>query len=86
MQTPLQSVALSTEDVIHLTNAHEEAPSNQSVVQEPGIALALTEDSAAADSTRGFWLWIAADNLKLAARHAVACAEELAALRAAKPQ
>lgn len=71
--------------VLHVTNAHEEAPSNQSVVQEPGIALALAEESAAA-GTRGFWLWIAADNLKLAARHAVACAEELAALRAAKPQ
>jgi aspartate-semialdehyde dehydrogenase len=72
--------------VVHLTNAHEEAPSNQSVVQEPGIAVALTEEPLTPDNTRGFWLWIAADNLKLNARHAVACAEELAALRAAKPQ
>jgi aspartate-semialdehyde dehydrogenase len=72
--------------VVHLTNAHEEAPSNQSVVQEPGIAIALTEKFPKAGNTRGFWLWIAADNLKLMARHAVACAEELAALRAAKPQ
>jgi aspartate-semialdehyde dehydrogenase len=68
-------------DVIHLTNAHEEAPSNQSVVQEPGIAIALTEESSNSADTHGFWLWIAADNLKLTARHAVACAEELAALR-----
>jgi aspartate-semialdehyde dehydrogenase len=72
--------------VLHLTNAHEEAPSNQSVVEEPGIAVALTEDLPTPDNTRGFWLWIAADNLKLAARHAVACAEELVALRAVKPQ
>lgn len=72
--------------VLHVTNAHEEAPSNQSVVQEPGIAVALSEDSFAADDMRGFWLWMAADNLKLTARHAVGCAEELAALRTAKPQ
>ena len=72
--------------VVHLTNPHEEAPSNQSVVQEPGIAIALTEESSTSDETRGFWLWMAADNLKLAARHAVACAEELAALGAAKRQ
>lgn len=72
--------------VVHLTAAHEEAPSNQSVVQEPGIAIALTEESSNSDETRGVWLWIAADNLKLTARHAVACAEELAALWAGKPQ
>jgi aspartate-semialdehyde dehydrogenase len=72
--------------VVHLTNAHEEAPSNQSVVQESGIAVALNEESADAADTRGFWLWIAADNLRLTARHAVACAEELAGVRAAKPR
>ena len=72
--------------VIHVTNAHEEAPSNQSVVQEPGIAVTLTEESPAREDMRGIWLWVAADNLKLTARHAVACAEELAALRTAGPQ
>ena len=72
--------------VLHVTNAHEEAPSNQSVVQEPRIAIAITEEPLPRDGTRGLWLWIAADNLKLTARHAVACAEELAAFRAAKPQ
>lgn len=65
--------------IVHLTNVHEEAPSNQSAIQEPGIAIALTEESPSLDQTRGFWLWIAADNLKLTARHAVACAQELAA-------
>lgn len=70
--------------VVRLTNAHEEAPSNQSVVEEPGIAIALTEGTPAYNNGRGLWLWIAADNLKLAAHHAVACAEELAALRSGK--
>jgi len=72
--------------VIHLTSPDEEAPSNQSVVEEQGIAVALGEDSPMAGDTRGFWLWIAADNLKLAARHAVACAEEFAPSRTGKPQ
>jgi len=71
--------------IIHVTNPDESAPSNQSVVEEQGIAIALTEDSLASGDARGYWLWIASDNLKLAARHAVACAEELAAVRA-KPQ
>ena len=72
--------------IVHLTNSREETPTNQSVVQEPGIAIALAEESVIPDDTRGFWLWIAADNLKLAAGHAVVCAEELAALRTGKPQ
>lgn len=71
--------------VVHVTNAHEEAPSNQSVVQEPGVAVTLTEESSAQENTHGIWLWIAADNLKLTARHAVACAEELVALRTERP-
>lgn len=73
-------------DVVHVTDPHEEAPTNQSIVEEQGIAIALTEDAATQGNTHGFWLWIAADNLKLAARHAVACAEELAASHTAKPQ
>jgi aspartate-semialdehyde dehydrogenase len=71
--------------IIHLVNPHEEAPTNQSVAEEPGIAIALTEESSTTDAP-GFWLWIAADNLKLAARHAIACAEELATLRATNAQ
>lgn len=72
-------------EVVHVTNANEEAPSNQSVVQESGIAITITEEPPSRDG-RGFWLWIAADNLKLTAQHAVACAEELASLRVGKPQ
>jgi len=72
--------------VVRVTNPHEEAPSNQSMVQEPEIVIALTEESRTQENLRGFWLWIVADNLKLAARHAVACAEELASSRAGKAQ
>jgi aspartate-semialdehyde dehydrogenase len=73
-------------EVVRVTNLHEEAPSNQSMVQEPGIAIALTAEPLTQSNVRGFWLWIAADNMKLAARHAVACAEELISSRASKSQ
>jgi aspartate-semialdehyde dehydrogenase len=71
---------------ITVTNAAEDAPSNQSVMQDPGISIALSEDSAHSPDTRAFWLWTAADNLKLAARNSIACAEELVARRASKAQ
>lgn len=70
--------------LVHLTTTHEDAPTNQSIVEEQGIAISLTEDAPAAQDTRGFWLWMAADNLKLAARQAVATAAEIATSRTAK--
>jgi aspartate-semialdehyde dehydrogenase len=72
--------------IVHVTNPHEEAPTNQSVVEEQGIVVALAEDSTNAHDTRGFWLWMAADNIKLASREAVVCAVELAASQNAKLQ
>lgn len=69
---------------ITVTNAPEDSPSNQSVMQEPGITIALTEDSAQPASGRSYWLWAAADNMKLAARNAIACADELVAVRAGR--
>jgi aspartate-semialdehyde dehydrogenase len=67
--------------VIELTESAEDAPSNQSVTQESGISIAMRKDAAPQTDVRGYWLWMAADNLKFAARQAVACAEELSALR-----
>lgn len=67
---------------IQIAQGEEDSPSNQSVMEDAGIKIAISE--AAGDSAgRGYWLWMAADNLKLAARHAAACAAELAALRPA---
>lgn len=62
-------------------SAPGDAPSNQSVAQDAEINVAVREDAARRENARGYWLWIAADNLKLTARHAVACAEELCAVR-----
>lgn len=71
--------------VVRLSDAAGGSPSNQSVTQESGISVAIREDAAQLGDARGFWLWIAADNLKLAAREAVACAEEICAVRGAAP-
>ena len=68
--------------VIKLTESTKDAPSNQSVTQEADISIAIREDAVTSNDTRGYWLWMAADNLKLTAREAVACAEELTPLRA----
>lgn len=67
--------------ILQITPAGEDAPSNQSVMEDAGIKLAIREEAASPAGRRAYWLWMAADNLKLAARHAVACAAELLALR-----
>lgn len=72
--------------LLTLADSRDDAPSNQSVMQESGISIALSEDPARSIDRRSFWLWAAADNLKLAARNAIACAEELTALHAARAQ
>lgn len=69
--------------VVQITEDLEDAPSNETVMQDAGIRIALAEEVSHAAGKRGFWLWMAADNLKLAARHAMACAAELASLRPA---
>jgi len=72
---------------IELTDAESEPPSNVSVAGQAEILLRVSAASAggspAADEIPGtrFWLWMAADNLKLAALNAIACASELRRLR-----
>lgn len=61
---------------LHVIPAGEEAPTNQSIVEEAAIAISLVMEPARGER-RGCWLWVAADNLKLAARQAVACSEML---------
>lgn len=51
-------------------------------VATPGAAVkSAAKQEAGAPETSRFWLWIVADNLKFAARNAVACALELNRLR-----
>jgi aspartate-semialdehyde dehydrogenase len=55
--------------------ASEPAPTNVSVAGESGIAVGRVERDAGVEA--GYWLWGAADNLRLAATNAVRIAEEL---------
>jgi aspartate-semialdehyde dehydrogenase len=55
-----------------------DTPSNENVAGEREMVLRL--EPAGGD---GFWLWMAGDNLRLAASNAAGCALELAALRPA---
>ena len=82
VQLPADADAAAIRRALHggliaVTNSTQDAPSNQSVMQESGISIALTEDSASPPDARAYWLWVATDNLKLSAREAMACAEEV---------
>src|SRR5579864_3583045 len=63
---------------IKLTAADEELPNNVNVAGEDDILLSVRPDIT---RPNGFWLWAAADNLKLAALTAVDCAAALALTR-----
>ncbi len=68
---------------IEVTGAESEPPSNVSAAGQAEILLEVSAASAGEEPVAGtrFWLWMAADNLKLAALNAIACASELRRLR-----
>ena len=55
-----------------ITRLAEDAPSNVSAAGQNEILVALRRDPRRPGA---FWLWVTADNLKLAAINAVECAE-----------
>lgn len=59
--------------------AEEQSPSNESVAGKGEVLLRVMPTPSKTGAA--FWLWMAADNLRLAARNAAACALELAELR-----
>jgi len=63
---------------IKMTETDDELPNNVNVAGEDDIMLSVRTD---ATRPNGFWLWAAADNLKLAALTAVDCAAALALTR-----
>jgi aspartate-semialdehyde dehydrogenase len=67
-------------DHIDLVDAESEPPSNLSAAGQEDIMARVSSDFDGERGTR-FWLWLAADNLKLAALNAIACATELRRLR-----
>jgi aspartate-semialdehyde dehydrogenase len=68
-------------DHIDLVNDDSEPPSNLSAAGQEDIMVRVMGDFEEAERGTRFWLWLAADNLKLAALNAIACAAELRRLR-----
>jgi aspartate-semialdehyde dehydrogenase len=66
---------------IDLVTDDGEPPSNLTAAGQEDIMVRVTGDFGDAEKSTRFWLWLAADNLKLAALNAIACAAELRKLR-----
>ena len=61
---------------VEIARITDEQPSTVAAAGQDEILLAVNRD---ATNPNGFWLWAAADNLRVAARNAVECAESIAA-------
>jgi aspartate-semialdehyde dehydrogenase len=68
-------------DHMDVVSGESDPPSNLSAAGQEDIMVRVRKDSGAGEKGRRFWLWLAADNLKLAALNAIACAAELRRLR-----
>lgn len=68
-------------DHIDIVTDGSEPPSNLSAAGQEEIMIQVKSASEETEGGTGFWLWLAADNLKLMALHAIACAGELRRLR-----
>ncbi|MBS1801634.1 MAG: segregation protein B [Acidobacteria bacterium] len=66
---------------IDLIGDDGEPPSNLTAAGQEDIVVRVTGEFGDAETSSRFWLWLAADNLKLAALNAIACAVELRKLR-----
>lgn len=67
-----------TGDHVTVARVAEDSPSNVNAAGQEGILVSVRRD---AERENGFWLWAAADNLRLIANTAVDCAETLMAAR-----
>jgi aspartate-semialdehyde dehydrogenase len=65
---------------VDVVSGESDPPSNLSAAGQEDIMVRVSED-VGSDGESRFWLWLAADNLKLAALNAIACAGELRRLR-----
>jgi aspartate-semialdehyde dehydrogenase len=63
-----------------VVSGESDPPSNLSAAGQEDIMVRVRAEAAVDGATR-FWLWLAADNLKLAALNAIACATELRRFR-----
>jgi aspartate-semialdehyde dehydrogenase len=73
--------AALTGDHIDLVSGESDPPSNLSAAGQEDIMVRVRKDSGEGEKGTRFWIWLAADNLKLTALNAIACATELGRLR-----
>jgi len=66
---------------IDLVAADSEPPSNLSATGQADVLVRISSAGGQAGPSQRFWIWMAADNLKLAALNGIACANELRRLR-----
>jgi aspartate-semialdehyde dehydrogenase len=66
---------------VDLVGEDGEPPSNLSAAGQEDIMVRVVDDYGDQERGTRFWLWLAADNLKMAAQNAIACAVELRRLR-----
>ena len=68
-------------DHFDVVSGESDPPSNLSAAGQEDIMVRVRKDSGEESKGARFWIWLAADNLKLAALNAIACATELRRLR-----
>jgi aspartate-semialdehyde dehydrogenase len=68
-------------DHVDIVTKEPDPPSNLSATGQNDVMVWVRKDSGAGEQGVRFWLWMAADNLKLSALNAIACANELRRLR-----
>ncbi|MHB1023787.1 MAG: Asd/ArgC dimerization domain-containing protein [Acidobacteriaceae bacterium] len=66
---------------IDIVLGESDPPSNLSAAGQDDILIRMRPEPPGSAETTRYWLWIAADNLKLSAMNAIACAQELRRLR-----
>jgi len=62
--------------IVSVAVADDPQPSNLSATEQGQLLVSVRPET---EGLRGFWLWMAVDNLKLSAQLAIACAKELVA-------
>ncbi len=79
--TAAQVEAALVGESIDVVSEESDPPSNLSAAGQEDIMVRVRGTGEADGRSRRFWLWLAADNLKLGALNAIACANELKRLR-----
>jgi aspartate-semialdehyde dehydrogenase len=80
-KTAAQVEAALAGEMIDVVSDESDPPSNLSAAGQEDIMVRVKGTGEPGSRARRFWLWLAADNLKLAALNGIACANELKRLR-----